>query len=437
MKNYLLLSLICSSVISLSAQEKKSVSRENDSINKWTFEINAGQSKGVKPYSTGYFSSNPEAVFGSVRINYYNIGARYMFSPKFGIKLDFGFDKMTNNPKSSSLPFQTNQYRTSIQGVINASRLFNIEENLNRLGLLIHGGLQISNLTPKIENPQPGATLNKTEYDGGLIFGVSPQYRISRKLAIVGDVSITNNFRQHFTWDGAYSEDNNNLSGQLVSLTLGLSYSIGNKRLHGDWAVVPDKNLVDLEPLEKRVGEIETLMNDTDKDGVPDYLDQENNSLAGVTVDTKGRMVDANKNGVPDELEKYLQNNYANKDAVNAANTDLVKKFINEGYVTAYYDTNKSTPTNVSTEGIDFILTYLRNNPSASVDIFGHADEVGKSESNANLSKKRAENVKATLVQAGINPSRLFIIPSGEDTSVDVNSEVARKLVRRVTFKVK
>jgi OOP family OmpA-OmpF porin len=50
-------------------------------------------------------------------------------------------------------------------------------------------------------------------------------------------------------------------------------------------------------------------------------------------------------------------------------------KAINGGYVATYFDFDKSTPTNVSTEGIDFILTYLRNNPSASVDIIGHADE--------------------------------------------------------------
>jgi OOP family OmpA-OmpF porin len=55
---------------------------------------------------------------------------------------------------------------------------------------------------------------------------------------------------------------------------------------------------------------------------------------------------------------------------------------------------NKSTPTNVSTEGIDFILTYLRNNPSASVDIIGHADELGRSEYNDKLSTARANSVK-------------------------------------------
>jgi OOP family OmpA-OmpF porin len=40
-------------------------------------------------------------------------------------------------------------------------------------------------------------------------------------------------------------------------------------------------------------------------------------------------------------------------------------------------------------------------------------------------------------VKANVDPSRLNIIAAGEDTSVDIDSENARKLVRRVTFRVK
>lgn len=54
-------------------------------------------------------------------------------------------------------------------------------------------------------------------------------------------------------------------------------------------------------------------MNDTDKDGVPDYLDFENNSVAGAMVDTKGKMIDINNNGVPDDIEKYFLKNLENK----------------------------------------------------------------------------------------------------------------------------
>jgi OOP family OmpA-OmpF porin len=105
--------------------------------------------------------------------------------------------------------------------------------------------------------------------------------------------------------------------------------------------------------------------------------------------------------------------------------------------VATYFDFDKRKPTNVSTEGIDFMLTYLRNNPTASIDIIGHADEIGKSPYNDKLAKDRAENVKQTLVKAGINPSRLNAISAGEDTSVDASSVEARRLVRRVTFRVK
>mgnify|MGYP006181518073 CR=1 FL=1 len=39
----------------------------NDEYNKWSFEFNLGQSKGIKPYSTGYFGSDPNKTsFGFV-----------------------------------------------------------------------------------------------------------------------------------------------------------------------------------------------------------------------------------------------------------------------------------------------------------------------------------------------------------------------------------
>jgi len=78
----------------------------------------------------------------------------------------------------------------------------------------------------------------------------------------------------------------------------------------------------------------------------------------------------------------------------------------------------------------------LRNNPAATIDIVGHADEIGKTAFNDKLSLQRANNVKNTLIKAGINASRLNVLSSGEDTSVAPDSPEARRLVRRVTFKV-
>ncbi len=61
--------------------------------------------------------------------------------------------------------------------------------------------------------------------------------------------------------------------------------------------------------LEKRIVELETLKNDSDKDGIADYLDVENNSIAGTAVDNKGRMIDLNKNGIADDIEKFILEN--------------------------------------------------------------------------------------------------------------------------------
>ncbi|MFM2266043.1 MAG: hypothetical protein RLZ77_1463, partial [Bacteroidota bacterium] len=149
-----------------------------------------------------------------------------------------------------------------------------------------------------------------------------------------------------------------------------------------------------------------------------------------------------NSNGIPDEMEAALGRTFADKNSVAkaidaAGNSTMVAKFINEGYVATFFDTNKTKPTNVSTEGIDFILTYMRNNPTASVDIIGHADEIGDSERNKKLADQRANSVKQVLVKAGISADRLNVVAAGEDTSVDATSDEARRLVRRVTFKVK
>ncbi|WP_298223316.1 OmpA family protein [Flavobacterium sp.] len=416
---------------------------ERKDYNKWTIELTAGQSKGTKPFTVGYYSSNPDKLFGSVKFNTFSLGVRYMFSAKFGLKADISSDLFTNNKNTDSKDFKLQQYRFGLQGVVNASRLFNIQQELGRLSILIHAGLQAARATPKYKPDEgvPGYFYNKSELNLGVMFGISPEVRVSKKFSIIGDFSTLSNFRQHFTWDGRVSDKANNLSGQMIMSTLGLTYSFGNDNIHGDWAIIDEGKLKEIEALDKRIGDLESMLNDTDKDGVPDYLDVENNSIAGVAVDTKGRMVDINKNGIPDELEKFMANTYVDKsnikETLETANADMIKRLINEGYVTTYFDSGKTVPTNVSTEGIDFIRTYLKNNPNASVDIVGHADEIGKSAYNDKLAASRANTVKNTLMKAGIPESRLNIISEGEDASVAVDSKDARRLVRRVTFKVK
>ena len=334
------------------------------------------------------------------------------------------------------------QMGISIQGVANLRKIFDLENTFQKFGLFVNAGIKIDQMQSKTSNNSASFVSHNygvKEYNGGLIFGINPQYKITDKLSFNLDLSLQNNYRQHLNWDGSYSESSNNLKGQLISTSFGVADSL-EKNQNGYWAGSQTVDSDEYEKMHKRLQEIETLMNDTDKDGVPDYLDIENNSINGVAVDTKGRMVDLNSNGIPDELEKHLNANYYSKsESKESSNTDniIIAKLINEGYITAYFDFNKTQPTNESSEGIDFILTFLRNYPNASINIIGHADEVGNSDNNVKLANERAQSVKNTLVKAGINANRMSIISEGEDNSVDVTSENARRLVRRVTFKVK
>lgn len=444
-KSLLLISLLSFAPI-FSQTDESSDEQQSSGFNRWTIEANAGQSVGLNPYTEGYSSSEPGKVF-NFDFNNFGLGARYMISPKFGIKADVNYDLFKNAEDSKK--FEVEQYRIGLQGVINASRLLGIEENLRRFGLLIHGGANFIMLSPKLDTGYDNGLYSNaglTEKKFGIMIGVSPQFRVTNKMAINLDLTSVNNYRQHLAWDGHFADSSNNLFGQMINLTFGINYSLGPNEVHGDWAMIEDKKLEEITELDNRINDLETLMNDTDKDGVPDYLDVENNSIAGVAVDTKGRMIDVNKNGVPDELEKLVTMT-TSKDGVdgvsaeaktaNAINAQMVDKLINDGYVTAYFEFDQTDPTEASTEGIDFILTYMRNNPDAIIEIHGNADEVGNSEYNNKLADNRAANVKKVLIDAGIKANRLVLISKGEDKSVNPNSALARRLVRKVSFKIK
>jgi OOP family OmpA-OmpF porin len=436
MKKTLLILSLVSSILLYSQKNIKETDSTQTTFNKWTLEISAGQLKGITPYADGYYSSNPGSFFGSIDINSFSIASRYSFGPKFGVKVGLQYDQL-KNLSTNSLPFNMQQLGISIQGVTNLNKLFNIENELNRFGILLHGGFKIDQMKSKTANTLTNGNYNKKELNGGLVVGITPQYRISNRIAIFGDVTIQNNFRQHFNWDGSYSNlSSNNMKGQSVVTSLGLSFSIGKNKMHGDWSIIKPEETKKIEVINNRIEEIETLMNDTDKDGVADYLDQENNSVAGVAVDSRGKMVDINKNGVPDEIERYISSKVEKEKSSEDLNKSTLQTLIADEYIAVFFETNKTIPTNVSSEGLNFIRTYLKTNPNESVYVIGHADEIGTEEKNKKLSEERAKATREILIKSGIDGKRLIILAEGEDNSVDKGSKKSRDLVRKVTFKI-
>lgn len=425
MKTYvttILLSTLCFN--SICAQDKL----END-FNRWSVEVNIGQNKAIKPFATGYYSADPSKAFNFSGVNHYTIGVRYMFSNFFGLKADYARDQFTNLKNAGSLPFDTQQNRFGLQGVLNLGHLLRFESFTNRIGILAHAGIHVSQF-----NVNQGSNKGISENNGGIMFGITPQVRLAKWVALTADFTVVNNVRQHLNWDGSTSSANENLSGTLYNTTLGLTFYLGKKDKHADWYTDADA-LSTLEGTDldarKRLDEIETLMNDTDRDGVPDYLDVENNTPGGVAVDTKGRFIDKNNNGTPDELEP--QNSNGEFTSIPLKKEDAIKALVEKGYVNVFFDVNKDDPNAGSTSNVYHIINFLRNYPDAKAKLVGYADVRGNESKNKDLSQRRAHRVYNIIVASGINANRVSIEGQGVDASYPADSKIGLDLARRVS----
>jgi len=405
--------------LAASAQDMSTTSVQNTiekaPYDKWSIELNGGVNKPTRALTPGYSTATLNPFHA-------DLGVRYMFNPKFGLKLDFGYDQFQE--RDDTAPFESRQLRTSLQGVINLGRALNFETWTNTFGLLAHGGFGVSQLTSD-------SGFDGEDYMGHGILGLTGQIRLSNSVALTGDLTGIVNGRQNHNFDGMGATTTGSFDGVLLNASVGLTFYLGKHEKHADWVGEEDR----IDELEQRVSTIETGLLDSDKDGVADLYDLEPNTVSGVAVNTKGQAIDNNQNGVPDELESYLEKTYGQNG--NGATNNTIEELINGGYVNVYFDFNSSKPTNASISGVDFLVKYLKNNPGKSADIIGYSDEIGSTSYNSELSRKRAESVKSIATNAGIDASRLNVIANGEDTSVNKNSQEARQIVRRVTFKVK
>ncbi len=415
MKKCLLLSFLMISVANVNAQETE---KKESGFDKWSIELNGGVNKPSRTMSSGFYTK-------TFNLFHADLGVRYMFNPKFGVKLDFGYDKFEDGKGSPA--FESTYLRTSLQGVVNIGRVLNFETWTNTFGLLAHGGFGASQLTSK--NGFQGE-----DYMGNGILGLTGQIKLNNSIVLTGDITGIANGKQQHNFDGMSQVTTSAIDGILMNASVGLTFYLGKNEKHADWYF--ENKTDEIEALEKRLAFVETGLADTDKDGVADLYDLEQNTTAGVAVNSKGQAVDVNKNGVPDELESYLDKTYGQNGNATASN-GTIEELINGGYVNVYFDFNSDTPTSSSVSGIDFLVKYLKANPSKNAQIVGYADEVGDASYNQALSQRRADAVKNIAVNSGISASRLTVVANGEDNSVNKDSKEARQIVRRVTFSVK
>lgn len=404
----------------LYAQEKNT-----EEYNKWSLEASAGMPIVGTNFSPNYHYKNN--IVGA-----YTFGVRKMFNNRFGARLNFGYH--TLEASSYSQPFESNYMTGTLEGVANLGSILNFDTWTKNFGALFHLGAGYSLLGGK----EPVKINKITEMDQiwTVSGGITPQVRLGNRVALFADYSLIGAMRMHRTWDAVGKSDHRGLNGTFSRVTVGLNVYLGKHDVHADWVYNSPVGEDKFADLEARVAKIEADMLDSDGDGVPDYLDQEPNTPAGVYVDTKGRTLDKNSNNIPDFMEAGLDAKYALK-GDGTGEGMVIKQLIDSGLINVYFPFDSTKPHSYSTHAINYVIQFLNDNPEVNVALVGYADVLGNSQYNQKLSERRAKLVHDILLASGISADRLSYRGEGVDDSVDKNNSYARQMVRRVIFELK
>ena len=99
------------------------------------------------------------------------------------------------------------------------------------------------------------------------------------------------------------------------------------------------------------------------------------------------------------------------------------------------YDSALMRPTDNDKVGL--VARYMKAQPAFYLLVEGHCDERGTEQYNLTLGQRRAQTVRDTLMQFGINPERVQTISFGEKVPViESNDEVSYRENRRGEFVV-
>jgi OOP family OmpA-OmpF porin len=140
---------------------------------------------------------------------------------------------------------------------------------------------------------------------------------------------------------------------------------------------------------------------DTDNDGVLDYKDNCQDTPVGAKVDTNGCTPDSDLDGVPDYLDKCPATPSGTVVDKNGCVAVAEKKIISIR-LKMEFDTAKAVVKKKYHKEIKVVGDFMREHPDATATIVGHTDNVDihhEPERNMRLSQARADSVRQYLVE--------------------------------------
>ena len=242
----ILLTLVFAFALTTMNAQNETVETKTTDFNKWSIELSGGFNKPQRPMTSGYSTTivSPYTV---------DLGVRYMFNNKFGLKGDFGYNSFSE--EEGSMPFDTKYYRADLQGVANLGRIMNFETWTKTFGLLGHAGFGLSFL----ERKDPTYVKDRM---GNFMVGVTGQIKLSERIVLTGDFTTITNAKQNVAFDGASNNDLRGFNGSLFTGTAGITVYLGKNAKHADWVIENDDRF---DAIDAKFMAIENKMLDTDK----------------------------------------------------------------------------------------------------------------------------------------------------------------------------
>ena len=169
---------------------------------------------------------------------------------------------------------------------------------------------------------------------------------------------------------------------------------------------------------------------DSDGDGVTDDLDKCANTPAGTAVDASGCPKDSDGDGVVDSADRCPGTAAgATVDANGCVSVfQAGQALVLEGVT---FETGKAVIKPESEEVLDRVAQSLIDNPTVTVEVGGHTDNVGSAATNTRLSQARADAVKAYLVGKGIDADRMTTKGYGPTKPVAPNTTAQGRAANR------
>lgn len=466
----------------------------------WMDKVYAGVSGGIAlaytdikqyPYGAPVFNHRTELGFG------WNGFVGYKLKNNLGLEGTLGWVRLNGTKRSTSNWFTASVWQMDLgvrYNIANAIHKKSIETrkfDINLLAglgtsafrtsthLLVNGYssdpvITVQGYTPPTTGPAVLDAYEKRRrtMEAGAYGGVSASYRLNK------DIDINADFKAYLLntdlLDGLAST-NNNTRDAYTYWSIGAIYHFGSAEA---------SRSIDENSDDAKLDKVLEDMQDSDGDGVADYLDKDNNTPAGVKVYADGTAVDTDGDGVADYLDqqrvspcKEVDANGVSKDSdsdgvadcndeepgtkagsqvdtkgkaiatggpvgvspVSAATSDeagasnVVGGARISGLPSIFFDSNSKSISYKNYAALTQVAQFMKANAGAKLVVVGNSDKVGSDEYNKVLAEKRAQSVVNYLVKNnGIEASRLTVVSKGSSEPISTKRNAYQN--RRVDF---